>query len=180
MTLDCVFMCLFVCFAQPCGDSLRLHSHILLCASKEILTDREIWSSSSPSDTCERQAGIRRTVSTPSLPSKHERETTQRTDPSDIFRDRDGHPPVQDRLQDTSPHRTKSCLVNHSKEQVSKRNIDDPLKLTENPISSSFYTLKESSVVLEQHFQYKKWVWSQLIVLRVQMSNVYVVITNDH
>ncbi|GAA6231975.1 migration and invasion-inhibitory protein isoform X1 [Lates japonicus] len=68
-------------------------------------------------DTCERQAGIWRTVSTPSLTSKHGRETTQRTDPSDIFRDSDRHPRVQDRLQDTRPHSTKSCLVNHSKEQ---------------------------------------------------------------
>ncbi|XP_071349639.1 migration and invasion-inhibitory protein isoform X2 [Trachinotus anak] len=68
-------------------------------------------------DTCERQTGILSTVSTASLSSKHRGGIAQHTESSDIFKDSDRHPQVQDRLQDRRPHSTKTCLVNHSNEQ---------------------------------------------------------------
>ncbi|XP_056221491.1 migration and invasion-inhibitory protein [Seriola aureovittata] len=68
-------------------------------------------------DTCERQTGISRTVSTPSLVSKHRGGIAQHTDSSVIFKDSDRHPQVQERRRETKPHSNKPCLVNHSKEQ---------------------------------------------------------------
>ncbi|XP_039971514.1 migration and invasion-inhibitory protein isoform X2 [Xiphias gladius] len=68
-------------------------------------------------ETCERQTGIWRTVSTPSLTSSYSGGTAQHTDQSDVLKVGDRHPRVQDGLWETRPHSTKSSLVNHSKEQ---------------------------------------------------------------
>ncbi|KAK5934160.1 hypothetical protein CgunFtcFv8_014578 [Champsocephalus gunnari] len=70
------------------------------------------------SDTCERRIGTQSSVSTPSCTSKHKKETAQHTTSSDLFKDSNNvHPLVHSRLQDMRPAITKSCLVNHSKEQ---------------------------------------------------------------
>ncbi|KAF3856165.1 hypothetical protein F7725_016888 [Dissostichus mawsoni] len=70
------------------------------------------------SDTCERRIGTQSSVSTPSCTSEHKKETAQHTTSSDLFKDSNNvHPLVHSRLQDMRPAITKSCLVNHSKEQ---------------------------------------------------------------
>lgn len=68
------------------------------------------------SATRERPTGVQQTFSTPSSISKN---TVQHTDPQDSFR----YSLVQDRLQDTRPP-TKSCSLNHNKEQVINENIE--------------------------------------------------------
>ncbi|XP_031702931.1 migration and invasion inhibitory protein [Anarrhichthys ocellatus] len=68
-------------------------------------------------DTCERQTGVRSSISTPSLTSKYRRVTAEHTAPSGLFKDRNRHPLVHSRLQQMDPSTTESCLVNHSKEQ---------------------------------------------------------------
>lgn len=90
---------------------------------KTAFIDGEISSPVSPSDTCERQTGIQRSISTPSLTSKHRGGTAEHTTLSDLFEDRlsDRRPQVHNRLQHMRPASTKSCLVNHSKEQVRKK-----------------------------------------------------------
>ncbi|XP_041816647.1 migration and invasion-inhibitory protein [Chelmon rostratus] len=60
-------------------------------------------------DTCEGQTGIQSTVATPSVTSKDRGGST----PSDLVTDSDSQPQVHDRLQDTRPASTKSCLVNN-------------------------------------------------------------------
>ncbi|XP_035007983.1 migration and invasion-inhibitory protein isoform X2 [Hippoglossus stenolepis] len=73
------------------------------------LTRPAVRFAESPSDTCERQAGIKHTLVTP--PSQ----TAQCADSSDLLDDGERHLQIQDRLQDTS-HMTKSCLVKNCKE----------------------------------------------------------------
>ncbi|XP_039654983.1 migration and invasion-inhibitory protein isoform X2 [Perca fluviatilis] len=68
-------------------------------------------------DTCERQTGLQGTIPIPFLTSEHRGETAERTPPSGLFKDGNRHALVHSRLQDTGPVSTKSCLVNHSKEQ---------------------------------------------------------------
>lgn len=55
---------------------------------KTAFIDGEISSPVSPSDTCERQTGIQRSISTPSLTSKHRGGTAEHTTLSDLFEDR--------------------------------------------------------------------------------------------
>lgn len=83
---------------------------------------RNLFLCVSPSDTCEEQTGIQRTISAPFLTSTHRGGTAEHTTPSDLFKDSDTRPGVHSRLQDTRPAGTKSCLANHSKEQVRKKN----------------------------------------------------------
>lgn len=68
-------------------------------------------------DECERQTGVQHNISSPSLPFKHDRETTEHTTPSDHFKGRDRHPEVHKRLQDSRPSTSKSCLQSQSQEQ---------------------------------------------------------------
>ncbi|XP_044203995.1 migration and invasion-inhibitory protein isoform X2 [Thunnus albacares] len=65
-----------------------------------------------------RQTGFQATISTPSLTFKHRGGTAEHTAEYSSHRDCSGQTRVHcDRLQDTRPFSTKSCLVNHSKEQ---------------------------------------------------------------
>jgi len=82
----------------------------------------------SPSDTCERQTGIRSTISSPSLTSKYKRGTSEHAAPSDLFRERSRPPLAHSRLKHMDPSTTKSCRVNQSREEVGKRTEDSLLK----------------------------------------------------
>uniref|UniRef100_G3NX49 Migration and invasion inhibitory protein n=1 Tax=Gasterosteus aculeatus aculeatus TaxID=481459 RepID=G3NX49_GASAC len=68
-------------------------------------------------DTCARQTGASHD-STPALSSTCRRGTADHAAPSGLSRDRDRHPFTHSRLQRVDPSATKSCLVNHSKEQM--------------------------------------------------------------
>ncbi|XP_019957008.1 uncharacterized protein miip isoform X2 [Paralichthys olivaceus] len=76
------------------------------------LTRPAVRFAESLSDTRERQAGIEQhsLVSAPS-------QTAQCTDSSDILDVSEQHLQIQDRLQDTTSHITKSCLVKNRKEE---------------------------------------------------------------
>ncbi|XP_068450844.1 migration and invasion-inhibitory protein [Clinocottus analis] len=68
-------------------------------------------------DTCDRQTGVRATISTPSSTSKYRQGTSERAAPSDLYKDRNRPPLVHSRPQALDPSTTKSCLVNHSREE---------------------------------------------------------------
>ncbi|XP_059185075.1 migration and invasion-inhibitory protein isoform X2 [Centropristis striata] len=69
-------------------------------------------------DTCESQTGTQSAVPTPYLTSKHREGTAdEHKTPYDLLKDSDRHPLVHSRNQNIKPASTKSCLVNHSKDQ---------------------------------------------------------------
>ncbi|XP_026202674.1 migration and invasion-inhibitory protein [Anabas testudineus] len=72
-------------------------------------------------DTCETQTKIQQTISTPSLTSKYSGGNAQHPESSVIFKDSSRQTQVHDRLQNMTSPITKSCLINHSKEQTHVR-----------------------------------------------------------
>ncbi|XP_054473395.1 migration and invasion-inhibitory protein [Anoplopoma fimbria] len=68
-------------------------------------------------DTCEGPTDICSTISSPSLTSKYRRGTAEYTEPSHLFKDSNRLPLVHSGLRHMNQTTTKSCLVNHSKEQ---------------------------------------------------------------
>ncbi|CAK6952597.1 migration and invasion-inhibitory protein isoform X1 [Scomber scombrus] len=72
-------------------------------------------------DACERETDTQATISTPPLTFKHRGGTAERTAEISSRRDGNRYTRVHDGLQDTRPLSTKSCLVNHGKEQREAR-----------------------------------------------------------